>query len=207
MNKEQYKLLAKSIAPCWYDQYKDLPFQWWMQQQPEEFGDMLEIVSQCNPKIALEIGSAHGGCIPFYDHLVGTGGIVIGMEPQLDRGFSVVKAPYSTYQPKAELLLINGYSHKPEVYQQVLDKLNGKKLDFVFIDGDHNYLNVTDNGTSGAKLDFDMYAPLVRSGGYIGFHDIALEPGCTQIWKEACLLNKNIPIEIRYQGIGLIQVL
>ena len=40
----------------------------------------------------------------------------------------------------------------------------GEKLDFLFIDGDHSY--------DGVKADFEMYAPMVRPGGLIAFHDI-----------------------------------
>ena len=42
--------------------------------------------------------------------------------------------------------------------------LNGEKIDFLFIDGDHRY--------DGVKSDFEMYKSLVKSGGLIGFHDI-----------------------------------
>ena len=42
------------------------------------------------------------------------------------------------------------------------------KLDFLFIDGDHTY--------EGAKRDFDLYKQLVRSGGIIALHDIAVHP-------------------------------
>ena len=37
-------------------------------------------------------------------------------------------------------------------------------MDFLFIDGDHSY--------EGVKRDFADYAPLVRPGGLIAFHDI-----------------------------------
>jgi hypothetical protein len=37
-------------------------------------------------------------------------------------------------------------------------------LDFLFIDGDHTY--------AGVKHDYNHYAPLVRAGGVIAFHDI-----------------------------------
>lgn len=38
-----------------------------------------------------------------------------------------------------------------------------KSLDFVFIDGDHSY--------EGARKDFEMYIPKVRSGGVVSGHD------------------------------------
>jgi len=37
-------------------------------------------------------------------------------------------------------------------------------IDFLFIDGDHSY--------AGVKSDFEMFAPLVRAGGVVAFHDI-----------------------------------
>ena len=44
--------------------------------------------------------------------------------------------------------------------------LNGESLDYLFLDGDHSY--------EGVRRDFEMYAPLVRSGGLIALHDIAM---------------------------------
>lgn len=43
-----------------------------------------------------------------------------------------------------------------------------KRIDFLFIDGDHTY--------EGVKRDFLMYSPLVRKGGIIAFHDIVPHP-------------------------------
>lgn len=42
--------------------------------------------------------------------------------------------------------------------------LGGQNVDFLFIAGDYTY--------AGVKVDFELYAPLVRSGGLIGFHDV-----------------------------------
>lgn len=63
-----------------------------------------------------------------------------------------------------------------------LKKILGKrKIDFLFIDGDHTY--------EGVKKDFAMYSPLVREGGIIAFHDIVLGPsenvgGVRKFWDE-----------------------
>jgi hypothetical protein len=62
------------------------------------------------------------------------------------------------------LFLLRKDSHKPETLASVEDILQGNKLDFLFIDGDHSY--------EGVKLDFAMYSRLVRSGGIVAFHDI-----------------------------------
>lgn len=42
--------------------------------------------------------------------------------------------------------------------------LEGKQVDFLFIDGDHS--------EKGIEADFNDYSPLVRPGGLIAFHDI-----------------------------------
>jgi len=41
------------------------------------------------------------------------------------------------------------------------------QLDFVYIDGDHNYPMV--------KKDIELYYPKVKSGGYLGGHDYEME--------------------------------
>lgn len=42
--------------------------------------------------------------------------------------------------------------------------MGDRKVDFLFIDGDHSYI--------GVKLDYYMYKEFVKPGGWIGFHDI-----------------------------------
>ena len=42
--------------------------------------------------------------------------------------------------------------------------LNGKKVDFLFIDGDHTFY--------GAQSDYIIYKQFVKQGGFIAFHDI-----------------------------------
>lgn len=41
---------------------------------------------------------------------------------------------------------------------------SGGALDFLFIDGDHSY--------DGVRLDYELFSPLVRSGGLVALHDI-----------------------------------
>lgn len=51
---------------------------------------------------------------------------------------------------------------------------------YLFIDADHRY--------SGVRADFELYAPLVRPGGLIAFHDISdnTQPGVevNKLWSE-----------------------
>lgn len=60
-------------------------------------------------------------------------------------------------------------------------KINNRKIDFLFIDGDHTY--------KGVKKDFEMYKSFVSEDGIIALHDIALHPPETnckvhEFWNE-----------------------
>jgi predicted O-methyltransferase YrrM len=86
--------------------------------------------------------------------------------------------------------------------------LDGRRVDYLFIDGDHTY--------EGVKMDYEMYSRLVRPGGIIAFHDIVEHPrhlnvGVPRFWRE---LKRHLPpdryVEIvkdwkqGWAGIGLI---
>ena len=95
--------------------------------------------------------------------------------------------------------LIRGDSHAEEVCTRV--KRITQSLDVLFIDGDHSY--------EGVKSDFLMYAPLVRPGGIVAFHDIAEHPekaggDVPRLWNEVKTLHRNEEIiENREQGWGI----
>jgi hypothetical protein len=59
---------------------------------------------------------------------------------------------------------IRADSHQPETQKRLAALLQGEKLDFLFIDGDHT--------AAGVLQDFEDYAPFVRPGGLIALHDI-----------------------------------
>ena len=61
-------------------------------------------------------------------------------------------------------------SHKKSTQKTVEEILDGNKLDFLFIDGDHSY--------DGVKRDFELWSSLVKIGGVIALHDIV--PGQIQ---------------------------
>jgi cephalosporin hydroxylase len=107
-----------------------------------------------------------------------------------------------------KLHLIRGDSHDPAIQSLVRSRMGkNRKLDLLFIDGDHTY--------EGVKADFEAYAPLVRSGGVIAFHDIAEHPkesGCevARFWQEIKSLYAHEEIIENQQqgwaGIGILKV-
>jgi len=78
-----------------------------------------------------------------------------------------------------------------------------KPVDVLFIDGDHTY--------AGVKIDFELYSPLVRSGGLIALHDIVpsesnKEIEVSRFWNEirGKYKTEEIIFEGNQLGIGLI---
>lgn len=65
----------------------------------------------------------------------------------------------------SQVHMLHGSSHDQGMKDQVAGILDGKKVDFLFIDGDHSY--------EGVRQDYEMYREFVKPGGWIGFHDIS----------------------------------
>lgn len=100
--------------------------------------------------------------------------------------------------------LIRGDSHSQQNTRFVAKMLNGEKLDFLFIDGDHTY--------EGVKQDFLMYSPFVSPSGWIAFHDIndsewhrANNVGVYKLWAELKGKKLEFNSHQNWAGIGLIQ--
>lgn len=62
---------------------------------------------------------------------------------------------------------VYGNSGDAETVRALEGVLGGCQLDHLFIDGDHRYESVL--------RDFTIYAPFVRCGGVVGFHDARLK--------------------------------
>ena len=90
-------------------------------------------------------------------------------------GYPVWKIPlYTSFARHQERIhLIRGSLHDSQILSTVLRIVAGKKLDFLFIDGDHSYV--------GVRKDFEMYSSLVRKGGVIALHDIVHHPPATRV--------------------------
>lgn len=89
--------------------------------------------------------------------------------------------------PRREIHFLDADSHLEETKDRVTGLLRGRKLDLLFIDGDHSY--------EGVKSDYLMYKSLVKVGGLIVFHDINLMedlPDCEvyKFWNELESPNK-----------------
>ncbi len=140
-------------------------------QVESELKSLLKIFKVNQPKTVLEIGTANGGTLFCFTKLSPDDAIIISIDlPQSALGeiFHNKTIPISIYKsfakPNQQLFLLRNDSHSLETLKSLEAILSNRKLDFLFIDGDHSY--------EGVKKDFEMYGPLVRAGGIIAFHDI-----------------------------------
>lgn len=131
-------------------------------QIPAEITRLARAVQQMRPKTILEIGTASGGTSLIWSYLASERVI------SCDLNDMTRQAPLFTRFPPpgsdCRVTLLSGDSHSPEFRARVARELDGARVDFLFIDGDHTAPGVT--------ADYNDYKGFVRAGGLIGFHDI-----------------------------------
>jgi len=179
-------------------------------QIPSEMEELLSIVKKSHPKIILEIGTAKGGTFFLLSQIASEDAHLISVDlPAEKGGYPNWKIPfYKSFAKKNQKIeLIKKDSHSKETLERIKKILKDRKIDFLFIDGDHSY--------EGVKKDFKIYAPLIRENGLIAFHDIVKHPpkaNCTvsKFWDE--VKNKYESVEIinnknqKWAGIGVIKI-
>lgn len=131
-------------------------------QKRSEIIALAKAVAALKPKIILEIGTARAGTLLVWSSIASEKVITCDLvhrdaqRPLLE----ALPPPAATCQVK----LLTGNSHEAAFKQRVAQELAGRKVDFLFIDGDHT--------ESGVAQDYNDYKEFVRPGGVIAFHDI-----------------------------------
>ena len=155
-------------------------------QVRDEILGLLKIVGRMKPRAILEIGTANGGTLFLFSRVALEDATIISIDlPGGKFGGGYPKWRGILYRSFAlldqRIHLLRADSHDRETLEQVKRILDGKEIDFLFIDGDHAY--------EGVKKDFEFYSSLVKKGGIIALHDIVLHPpemGCevSKFWGE-----------------------
>lgn len=179
-------------------------------QLRSEMVEYAGIVAELRPRTVLEIGTYRGGTLFVHCKLAASNATLVSLDLSgslLGRFWRWLQAPiFNRFTQKGQTLhLLRVDSHSKETSSMISKLLNGRQLDLLFVDGDHSYM--------GVRTDFEMYAPFVRPGGIIAFHDIAVQPPPNEVarfWNE---------IKPRYQhreilhrttndamGIGVIEI-
>lgn len=140
-----------------------------VKQNLAELSGLVNTLSELELNNVCEIGTHKGGTLFVWCQLAAPNANIISIDlpgGDFGGGYSARSIPFfkSFAKPEQKLIFLRGNSHDSSIKKEFEHNLNGKKLDFLLIDGDHSY--------NGAKSDFHDYAPFVRKGGIIAFHDI-----------------------------------
>lgn len=156
-------------------------------QKPDEIVWLLEKLLEEPPRTVLEIGMANGGTLFLWSRVATSDALLVGVDMRTMVGRLGRRSPWalvrrSFARDRQRVELVDGAdSHDERTVARVQALLGARSVDFLFIDGDHRYESVA--------RDFTLYAPLVRPGGLIGFHDIAADAspdttGTARFWRE-----------------------
>lgn len=163
-----------------------------------------KIVKDSGTRKLMEIGRCKGGTLFVLARACQNHSTIISVD--LTRLSPIRTRMLRTFAENSRKIhLLTADSHSPETLKMISETLQGDVLDVLFIDGDHSY--------DGVKCDFEMYAPLVRKGGLIAFHDIMEHPPearceVSVFWHEIKTQYKHLEIiEDREQGWAGIGVL
>ena len=185
-------------------------------QVREEILQLLMLLKKINLNYILEIGTDKGGTLFLFSKIASKNATIISVDllgGEFRKGYPKWKVPLLTplfksfASSKQKICLIRANSHEKGTLEKVKSILGDRKLDFLFIDGDHTY--------EGVKKDFEMYSPLVKKGGVVALHDIVRHPsetGCevSRFWDEIKFKYKYVEFvkswDQNWAGIGLIKL-
>jgi len=146
------------------------------------------------PSTVAEIGRAKGGTLALLCRAAAPDALVISLDlpgaihsgpvPIFNKGAWRRPLLRAMAGPAQDLRLIDADSKSALAVKLFGEALGGRKLDLLFIDGDHTW--------AGVKSDFELYSGFVKPGGIIAFHDInsGLEEfgvAVSRFWRETAL--------------------
>lgn len=149
-----------------------------VQVRPVEMEELYKRCFEFESPLIVELGSAHGASsIIFAEAAAELGGHLICIDSFPEHYYNQDKfgkyartkfiknlAPYNNADVYTLLERDSGELETIEQLKLELYDWGGRQqIDVLFVDADHDYTAV--------KRDCSLYLPLVRTGGYIGFHD------------------------------------
>lgn len=161
-------------------------------QTEEELIFILEAIRKADPSIVVEIGSAQGGFLFVLSYVLkNSNKTFISIDPwskdtKYEKSFNVYQDTMKKLKlrfPSNEYLYIRKRSTDKGAPKTLKKMLGGKKIDFLFIDGDHSYETVS--------YDFNIYKNLVKKNGIIALHDIGGYEAVAKVWNKIKAENKR----------------
>ena len=172
----------------------------------EEILDALRDIRALRPKYIVEVGTAGGGTLLLWSRIADPGATIVTIDlpgGEFGGGSSYLRVPLFRRLglPGQSIHLIRADSHASSTLELTKRYLDGNRADFLFIDADHT--------EQGVRSDYAMYSPLVRKGGIIAFHDIAInhpDYGIRALWGELAVSHqaRSILGTPQAYGIGLL---
>ena len=142
-------------------------------QKLVEFISLLRLLKTRKLKTVVEIGTAQGGTFYTWCKIATSDAFIISIDlpgGPFGGGYTLkdVKKFKKYRKQKQKVYFLRKDSHRQDTKDRLVKILDGRKIDFLFIDGDHRY--------RGVKKDFQLYSPLVKQNGLVVFHDILHHP-------------------------------
>lgn len=128
-------------------------------QRAIELVQAIELTAALEPEIIVEIGCDRGGTLYAWRQICDE---VYGITLPVNDWAGGGQEGYRLATHDADVFL--GDSHDSVSLDWLRTCLAGRSVDMLHIDGDHSY--------EGVKSDYEMYSPLVRSGGLVLIHDV-----------------------------------
>lgn len=152
--------------------------EWFAYQNVFELEMALTTLEKINPKVIMELGTAHGASLACWAEIAKPE-LVISLDPEDIPRTEAQKASFNHLAKKYKFQRIPLYDRNPKAQDMLEQILNGRKIDFLFIDGAHDFHSVS--------FDFYTYKKYMAPNGVVGFHDIAYnevlaDAGSTVSW-------------------------
>ncbi|NEU10431.1 class I SAM-dependent methyltransferase [Flavihumibacter sp. R14] len=170
-------------------------------QEEWEFSTLLNLYKELNPEKILEIGAFYGGTLWFWLNNSSRLDKVIAIDypiPPADERYEEMvnsKSLWNTWiRNGVTFKEINTDSTHESTVLEVSAMFPEKDIDFLFIDGGHEYGTV--------KSDYENYSKLVRPGGMIVFHDVVGLEDVRRYWNEIKLGKTYLEISRSEGGWG-----
>src|SRR5262245_14810468 len=140
-----------------------------MNQRRSEIRDLYRRVKAAQPAVVLEIGTAYGGTLSLWTRLAADTATLISVDAPPweldDPGEAAKLALFRTFRRATQTLhLVRTNGWCPETRDEVRARLDGRRVDVLYIEGEH--------GPSVVRPAFDECMPLVRPGGLVAIHHI-----------------------------------
>jgi len=129
-----------------------------------------QYISEIQPSVVVEIGSARGGSLYFWTRVLDADTVV-----SVDIDHRGREEIFRQFDQDTDVATVSGNSHSSETVAEVRNVVTSSP-EFIFIDGSHAYEDVW--------MDFKTYLEIADDRALFGFDDIEAWEGSQRFWNE-----------------------